>query len=152
MVEYFMNKDELIKYLSDVLIINNPPKEIAAIYLFGSALKDGLRKESDIDIAILLFSGVAQERSLEIIAELETIITRYLHKINIHNEVGITDLTDTGISDLLVYKIITEGILLYESDSAGMYRRSFESTAIGKYFDFIPYYKKEMQRRYGHIS
>lgn len=58
MVEYFMNKDELIKYLSDILIINNPPKEIAAIYLFGSALKDGLRKGNTTEIWTYFLTSV----------------------------------------------------------------------------------------------
>ena len=49
----------------------------------------------------------------------------------------------------LQYKIITEGILLYEKDV--IERIEFESAVRGEYFDFAPYLNILIKRKYGNL-
>lgn len=52
--------------------------EICAAYLHGSAVKGGLRPDSDVDIAVLLFPGRSLEPAmrLELASELEAVLGR----------------------------------------------------------------------------
>jgi len=148
MVKYFMRKIKIQDYLRKVLSKTELPDEIIAIYLFGSAINRRLRRDSDIDIALLLLPDTGQERTLEIITFIEDIVTRNLHKLNLLNEVSVINLREPALSYLLLFKILTEGVLIYEKPSMRLERRDFENAATGKYFDFVQYYKRAVERRY----
>jgi len=122
---------------------------LTAIYLYGSVISGRLREESDIDIAILPSYKTTTDERLELISKVEDSISSLLKKIGVKRDLSILDLREKYISLVLQYKIITEGILLYENNKKE--RLEFENTIKGEYFDFIPFLKSLKERRYGDI-
>ncbi len=125
------------------------PDTLSAIYLYGSFVNGSLRADSDIDIAILSIHGVNELDRLELISKVEGIFTSLLKRIGIQQEVSILDMRAKYISLQLQYKVITEGILLYEKDR--LERLDFENAIKGEYFDFMPYLSFLRKRKYGDI-
>lgn len=125
------------------------PEGIAAIYLYGSSISGRLREESDIDIAILPLHDTTGEERLILIAKIEAIVSKILKEKGISREVSIADLRGRFIPITLQYKIVTEGILLYERDPVE--RSEFENDVKREYFDFIPYLEYLREKKYGHI-
>ena len=64
-------------------------------------------------------------------------------------EISILDLRGKFVPLTLQYKVITEGILLYEKDT--WERIEFENTVKGEYFDFRPFLQHLRKKKYGHI-
>jgi len=62
---------------------------------------------------------------------------------------SILDMRGRYVSVQLLYKIVTEGVLIYERDVAQ--RREFENAVKREYFDFGPYLVSLRERKYGHI-
>jgi len=125
------------------------PEKIAAIYLYGSSISGRLREESDIDIAILPLHDTTGEERLVLIAKIEAIVSKILKENGISREVSIADLRGRFIPITLQYKIVTEGILLYQRDAVE--RSEFENAVKREYFDFIPYLEYLREKIYGHI-
>ena len=126
-------------------------QEIVAIYLYGSSAIGRFREESDIDIAILPSHRTTEEERLVLIAKIEGIIEKLLGGKGIHREISILDLRGKFVPLTLQYKVITEGILLYENKKETFERLEFENTVKREYFDFMPYLKLLRKRKYGHI-
>ena len=125
------------------------PEKIAAVYLYGSSISGRLREESDIDIAILPLHDTTGEERLVLIAKIEAIVSTILKEEGISKEVSIADLRGRFIPITLQYKIVTEGMLLYERDRAE--RSEFENAVKREYFDFNPYLEYLREKKYGHI-
>ncbi len=125
------------------------PEGIAAIYIYGSSISGRLRDESDIDIAILPLHNTTGEERLVLIAKIEAVVSKIVKEKGISREVSIADLRGRFIPVTLQYKIVTEGILLYERDSVE--RSEFENAVKREYFDFIPYLEYLREKKYGHI-
>jgi len=100
-------------------------EELAALYLYGSSVKGRLREESDVDIAILPSHKIAK---------VEGVIDKLLREKGTRREISILDLRGKFVPLALQYKVVTEGILLYEKDT--LERIEFENTVKGEYFDF----------------
>lgn len=125
------------------------PEGIGAIYLYGSTITGRLREESDIDIAILPLHSIADEEKLVLIAKIEGLVSKMLKEKSILREVSIVDLRGRFIPLTLQYKIVTEGILLYERNTVE--RVEFENALKRDYFDFIPYLEYLRERKYGNL-
>jgi predicted nucleotidyltransferase len=125
------------------------PKEIIALYLYGSSVTGKLRNESDIDIAFLPSHKTAEDERLIIIAKVEGMIEKLLREMGISREISVLDLREKYVSVSLQYKVITEGILIYEKDA--LERLEFENTVKREYFDFVPYLRFLRKRKYGHL-
>lgn len=105
-------------------------KEIAALYLFGSAARGQLTPLSDIDIAVLLSpeadSANLFNRRLKMTVDLMKVLD--------------TDHVDLVILNqappLLCHRVITEGQIIYCRDDAERVR--FETRKILEYLDFKP--------------
>jgi len=113
------------------------PKGIEAIYLYGSILKNKLRKDSDVDIAILPSYETDIFERLELISRVEAIFVSLLARLGLKNEISVLDLRGKYTSFLISYIIITEGILIYEKERKQ--RMEFENSVKREYFDFVPY-------------
>lgn len=113
------------------------PEKLIAIYLYGSSLSGRLRVESDIDIAILPSYQTTEEQRLMLISQVEDVVSKLLKEKGIQREISIVNLRDKFLSLSLKYKIVTEGLLLYEKDA--IERLEFENYVKGEYFDFAHY-------------
>lgn len=110
-------QSEILQKMKSKGIAFSVPEEIIAIYLYGSSARGVLREESDIDVAILPSYKTTEEERLGLIARVEGIIDKLLRKKGIQREISILDLRGKFVSLTLQYKIVTEGILLYERDA-----------------------------------
>ena len=122
-------KEKIRKYFSD-------KPEIAAVYLYGSFAKGRARKDSDIDLAVLVndkggFSGfdIPQTR-----------YTYDLQKIT-HKEVEVQNLDAVSVD--FAKRVISEGKILLGLESKK--RIEFEEKVLREFFDMKPsideYYK-----------
>jgi predicted nucleotidyltransferase len=125
------------------------PKEVVALYLYGSSVTGKLRNESDIDIAFLPSHKTTMKERLIIISKVKGFIEKLLREMGISREVSILDLREKYVSVSLQYRVITEGILIYEKDA--LERLEFENTVKREYFDFVPYLKYLRKRKYGNL-
>ncbi|MCK5505716.1 MAG: nucleotidyltransferase domain-containing protein [Thermodesulfovibrionia bacterium] len=124
-------------------------KGLTAVYLYGSAISGRLRKDSDIDIGILPFHNTTTDERLELISKVEGVVTGILKKNNLQKDVSVLDLRGKYVSLALLYKTITEGMLLYENNKGE--RLEFENALKGEYFDFVPFLESLRKKRYGDI-
>jgi predicted nucleotidyltransferase len=144
-----MQLTELVQDFTAEKLTLSIPEGIVAIYLYGSTITGKLRAESDIDIAILPLHNIADEEKLVLIAKIEGVFTKMLKGKGILREVSIVDLRGRFIPLTLQYKILTEGILLYERNA--IERVEFENALKREYFDFIPYLEYLRERKYGNL-
>jgi len=149
MVGVRMQVNEILRKVRSENISRPIPKEIIALYLYGSSVTGKLRNESDIDIALLPSHKTAGDKRLIIIAKVEGMIEKLLRERGISREISVLDLREKYVSVSLQYKVITEGILIYEKDA--LERLEFENTVKREYFDFVPYLKFLRKRKYGHL-
>lgn len=109
------------------------------VYLFGSQARGKVWVESDVDLAVLLGSGIPRERygkvRVELIAELMSVFDSNTVDVVVLNEAP----------PLLVYEgVIQGGRLLFEKDKLA--RMRFEVRAFQEYVDTAPL--REIQNRY----
>jgi len=140
---------DLLQTMKSKSLAASIPEEIVAIYLYGSSMTERFREESDIDIGILPLHNTTVEERIVLIAKMESIVSKILKEREIFREVSIADLRGRFIPITLQYKIITEGILLYERDNVE--RIEFENAVKREYFDFRPYLEYLREKKYGHL-
>ncbi len=103
--------------------------DVAAAYLFGSLARGEATPRSDMDIAVLLRSPLAEEervlRRLELMALLEPVTARAVQVITLDDA-----------PPVLAFAVISEGILLLDTWPAD--RIDFEVRAMKRYFDILP--------------
>ena len=106
--------------------------DIQAVYLFGSHATGTVRKDSDLDLAVVPRSGAAREKKLEILTDLARI--------------GFDDIDlvflDTG-DMVLKYEAVRHNRLVYQA--ADFDRGTMYSNVVRQYLDLKPYL--DVQRR-----
>lgn len=111
---------------------------IAAAWLFGSAARDALRDESDLDVAVLLSdvraTAASEHRALaSLAARLEARTGRAI------------DLVVLGVHDpIIAHRVLSEGRLLVEHDRPR--RVTFMADALSRYLDWAPLYETAAAR------
>ncbi|GBF32278.1 nucleotidyltransferase [Desulfocucumis palustris] len=108
-------------------------QHVLAVYLFGSAAKNLMQKNSDIDIAVLLDEKIKNK-----IQRFDLILTAGME---LEKETGRSfDVVDiTKVPLVLQHQILKTGQLLLENDRPA--RINFEVGSRRKYFDLLPLYK-----------
>lgn len=96
--------------------------EVLAIYCFGSASKNRLSKESDIDLAFLI-----QGKKIDI-SEIYDLIK----DINFSKDIDISIISKSS-SPLFLYEIVSSGQLIYHKNDAEI--KSFEAFVLKNYYD-----------------
>ena len=111
-------------------------EDVIAAYLFGSVARDQAGRCSDVDVAVLLDSGLGPEESVERQLELMVALDDFADR-----EVQVTVLNRAPPS--LAYQVIREGILLHERNRPQ--RIAFEVHSTRVYFDFKPFLERYNQ-------
>jgi predicted nucleotidyltransferase len=104
--------------------------EICAAWVFGSVARGEARAESDLDLAVLLASGVDVERAR---ARLETLGLE-LEPCSPSGRVDVLILGTQG--PVLVHRVLSEGVLVRDLDPER--RIDFEGDATVAYLDWKP--------------
>jgi len=140
----------LAEFLKNFLLKERPPQEVLALYLYGSALREELRLDSDIDIGLLTEPGLSDDKRLLLVEEIIYLISKALKEINLEREVSVCEMRGERVPLSLLFSIVTEGKLIYEKDDkeAHLKRVNFENYIIGAYIDFFPYYRESLEEKY----
>lgn len=118
--------DTIIKYFTG-------KQHVLAVYLFGSAAKSLMRKNSDIDIAVLL-----DEKMKGKIQRFDFILTAGMElEIETGRPFDVVDITEAPLA--LQHQILKTGQLLVENNRPA--RINFEVNSRRKYFDLLPLYE-----------
>ena len=129
--------------LSDITI----PEGIEAIYLYGSIVKNKVRADSDIDVAMLPTHKIDDFGRLELISKIQSIFTSLFLKAGFKQEISVLDLRGKYSSLQLLYKVITEGVFVFERDR--LQRLDFENAVKRDYFDFEPFLRLLRKEKHG---
>lgn len=119
---------------------------VVLVYVYGSQAKRQARKDSDIDIAILVDENKADYFKIRLKAMV------YLPSI-LKRDVDVKDLNSSPTT--FSYRVISEGIVIYEKNRKK--RVDFETRLMRDYFDMRPFleeYSKQIASlaRSGKIS
>jgi predicted nucleotidyltransferase len=120
-------------YLKQFKSLFKKHKDIEKAYLFGSFVKNKTTKYSDVDLAVLLSSGVANSKYSQIQIELISALTDTLNK-----NCDVIILNNAGT--FLKFRVIKEGKIIYEKKNNAFH--SFEAKSMLEYFDFLPIRKR----------
>ena len=116
--------------------------EVVAAYLFGSVARGQERKDSDVDVGILLAQGPPRSlEDLDRVARLRDDLSRAIRR-----EVDLVVLN--GAPADLLHHVLRDRVLLFESDHER--RIEFEVQARNEYFDLLPHlerYRRDVLRR-----
>jgi predicted nucleotidyltransferase len=104
-------------------------RDVLAAYLFGSLARGRALPSSDVDIAVLLKSGLDAERSVESQLQLEADLERISER-----PVQVTILNSA--SPFLAYQVVRDGVLIFERDRSE--RIAFQVRTLKMYFDLQP--------------
>lgn len=119
-------KEQIIQYFE-----NKP--EIAAVYLYGSQVKDYARENSDIDLAVL----VNDRKSFSGFDIPQTRYTYDLEKLTGQK----VEVQDLGLAPVdFAFKVISEGEILIGLDSKE--RVDFEEKILRVYFDMKSFFNE----------
>lgn len=117
--------EKLKKYFSE-------KPEVSAAYLYGSFARDEAKKDSDIDLGVLITrSGTKRGRfdipQVRMTEEIEQLLDK---------EVEVQDLESCGVE--FSHRVLSEGRLVYCRDERK--RMEFEEKLIRTYFDLKPFF------------
>jgi hypothetical protein len=116
--------------------------EVVAAYLFGSVARGQERKDSDVDVGVVLAQGRPRSLvELDRVARLQDELSRAIGR-----DVDLVVLN--GAPADLLHRVLLDRVLLFESDHER--RIEFEVQARNEYFDLLPNlerYRREVLRR-----
>jgi predicted nucleotidyltransferase len=107
--------------------------EVAAAYLFGSAAAGALRRDSDVDVAILLAGAPDARAELDLRLELSSALARAAGR-----EVDVVVLDRAPL--LLRYMVYRANRPIFERDPVAA--RLFRVRSLSRWFDFEPVHRR----------
>lgn len=109
-------------------VLETAPRDVVAVYLYGSRARGTDKPESDVDLALLLVAPPASTlRSVS--REMEDVVERALRA-------PVEAVVLNGAPADLVHRVLRDGILVLDRDRAARLR--FEVRARNEYFDLAP--------------
>ena len=121
--------DDLIRYFNASPVDDS----IIAVYLFGSCIKDGIEKASDIDLAFLLHEQAYKADPINAMYPTHLIAAGIGTQFD--KETDVTILNSSSLE--VAYEIMVTGKCVYESDPE--LRLGYDIKIRGMYFDFKPF-------------
>ncbi|MBN2318273.1 MAG: nucleotidyltransferase domain-containing protein [Acidobacteria bacterium] len=112
-------------------------KEIQAAYVFGSAARERMRHDSDIDVAVLLNEKVPGSKFVDIRLRLMTDLGSALRRSDI--DVAVLN----QATPLLAHRVLSKGKLVFERSASARIR--FQVQTANRYQDLIPMYEIHMR-------
>lgn len=110
--------------------------KIAAIYLFGSQVKDKTQKRSDVDLGILFYNDIDGFERIDMETELSNLIEM---------DVDLIDMKKAN--PLLRHQVYKYGVEIYLREKN--YSARFRASSIQEYLDTLYLHEKRMEIMYG---
>lgn len=107
--------------------------QVIAVYLYGSFAKGEAKKDSDIDLGVVL-GKKGRPRAFRIP---QVIFSQELSKL-LREKVEVQDLSASSLE--FSHRVLSEGKLIFCRDHAK--RIDFETMVVRKYFDLKPYFEE----------
>jgi hypothetical protein len=104
--------------------------EIQAAYIFGSVAQGRTRRDSDIDIAVLLNRALTGARALTYRLDLAAALGAALHR----DDVQLVVLNEAP--PLLAHRVLSRGVLVFERSRAA--RARFQVATARRHADMVP--------------
>src|SRR3989442_10314521 len=112
-------------------------REVLAAYVFGSVARRRTRRDSDVDVAVLLARPLRSSRSLPYRLKLMTDLGSALHR----SDVEVVILNDA--SPWLAHRILSTGRLVFERSASARVR--FQVSTASRYGDLIPMFETHIR-------
>jgi uncharacterized protein len=113
-------------------------REIRAAYLFGSTVTGRSRRDSDVDVAVLLGRGAPRaRRALAYRLKLMTELGAVLHR----SDIDLVILNDA--SPLLAHRVLSKGTLVFERSATDRVR--FQVRIASLYADLVPMFETQIR-------
>ena len=112
-------------------------REVLAAYVFGSVASGRTRRDSDVDVAVLLARRLPSNRSLQYRLKLMTDLGSALRR----SDVDVVVLNDA--SPLLAHRILSKGKLVFERSASARVR--FQVRTASRYADLIPMFETHIR-------
>ena len=112
-------------------------REILAAYVFGSVASGRTRKDSDVDVAVLLARSRGSKRSLPYRLTLMTDLGSALRRSN----VDVVILNDAP--PLLAHRVLSKGTLVFERSKSVRVR--FQVQTANRYADVMPMFETHIR-------
>ncbi len=133
-----MHSNDEMKLKEEIRRVLKEHREILVSYLYGSTVRSGIGKTSDIDVGLLLkedFTGDALYPA--------RIAREIKRKCNLNQEVDIRILNNRPYRFL--HQVIKNGEVITSRDEKA--RLKFETSVIDGYIDFKPFYEQYDEKR-----
>lgn len=118
-------------------------RDIQAAYIFGSAATGRVRRDSDVDVAVLLArprrGGRSLSHRLRLMADLSAALRR--------NDVEVVVLNEAP--PLLAHRVLSKGRLVLERSRSARVR--FQVRTAGRYLDLIPMFETHIRYLKKHV-
>ncbi len=114
--------------------------ELAAAYLYGSAVTGNAGPGSDLDIALVLVDGAEPGPLFA-----ETVSARLAERLGFAGEVDAHRVDHLPLP--VRGRVVTEGVLVFERDPER--RVEFETSTRRLYFDFLPFLERDAREALG---
>jgi predicted nucleotidyltransferase len=108
-------------------------KEILAAYVFGSVASGRTRRDSDVDVAVLLRDGMSPSRRFQFRLKLIADLGAKLHR----SDVDVVILNESP--PLLAHRVLSKGKLAFERSASARIR--FQVMTANRYADMVPAYE-----------
>ena len=105
-------------------------REIQAAYIFGSIASGRVRRDSDIDIAVLVSDRMRPERRFQYRLKLIADLGSALHR----EDVDLVILNDAP--PLVAHRVLSKGKLIFERSASARVR--FQVQTANRYADLVP--------------
>jgi predicted nucleotidyltransferase len=135
----------IIKGLRKAIDMTDSQGVIAAVYLFGSFLRGGLRIDSDIDLAFLLDEKAYKSDPIIAMSPAHLIAAKV--GMQLDRETDVTILNSASLE--MAYEVVTSGKCLFELDPD--LRMEYEIKIKGMYFDFRPFLEELRAKSLAHL-
>jgi predicted nucleotidyltransferase len=135
----------IIKGLRKAIDMTDSQCVIAAVYLFGSFLRGGLRIDSDIDLAFLLDEKAYKSDPIIAMSPAHLIAAKV--GMQLDRETDVTILNSASLE--MAYEVVTSGKCLFELDLD--LRMEYEIKIKGMYFDFRPFLEELRAKSLAHL-
>jgi predicted nucleotidyltransferase len=122
-------KKPILRYLSSA-------REIQAAYVFGSVASGRTRRDSDIDIAVLIRKNVVRDTlkyRLKLMADLGSALHR--------SDVDVVILNESP--PLLAHRVLSKGKLIFERSASARVR--FQVATAKRYSDLVPAFETHIR-------
>jgi predicted nucleotidyltransferase len=111
--------------------------EIQAAYIFGSAATGRMRRDSDLDVAVLVSGRIKPDRMFEYRLKLMADLGSALHR----SDVDVVILNEAP--PLLAHRVLSKGKLIFERSASARVR--FQVNTANRYADLVPMFETQIR-------